>query len=177
MTNSSACGQESGSFTAVRLAVRHHFPLDAEYVIKVDLSRNLDGGQIRGVHEMEVRLDRALVKRITIDASKGGGSGKAPVEVRMPVKAGQRLLSVSFVGSIDQLLPRDGRPAPSDLKANDVAHWQITMTATGIERLLRPTRLFHLVSPDVTAVDADRAGFSRGLLVRDPDGHGVRLVS
>ena len=94
------------------LAVRHHFPLDAEYVIKVDLSRNLDGGQIRGVHEMEVRLDRALVKRITIDASKGGGSGKAPVEVRMPVTAGQRLLSVSFVGSIDQQLPRDGRPAP-----------------------------------------------------------------
>jgi mono/diheme cytochrome c family protein len=94
------------------LAVRHHFPLDAEYVVKVDLSRNLDGGQIRGVHEMEVRLDRALVKRITVDASKGGGSGKAPVEVRVPVKAGQRLVSVSFVGSIDQQLPRDGRPAP-----------------------------------------------------------------
>ena len=73
--------------------------------------------------------------------------------------------------------PRDGRPAPHDLKANDVAHWQVTMTATGIERLLRPTRLFHLVSPDVTILDAARAGFSRGLLVRDPDGHGVRLVS
>jgi hypothetical protein len=51
------------------------------------------------------------------------------------------------------------------------------MTATGIERLLRPTRLFQLVSPDVTNVDADRAGFARGLLVRDPDGHAVRLVS
>lgn len=73
--------------------------------------------------------------------------------------------------------PRDGRPAPHDLKANDIAHWQVTMTATGIERLLRPTRLFQLVSPDVTPVDAARAGFSRGLLVRDPDGHGVRLVS
>ena len=94
------------------LAFRHHFPLDAEYVIKVDLSRNLDGGQIRGVHEMEVRLDRALVQRITVDASKGGGSGKAPIEVRVPVKGGQRLVSVSFVGSIDQQLPRDGRPAP-----------------------------------------------------------------
>ena len=94
------------------LAVRHHFPLDAEYVIKIDLSRNLDGGQIRGVHEMEVRLDRALVQRITVDSSKGGGSGKAPIEVRMTVKAGQRLVSVSFVGSIDQQLPRDGRPAP-----------------------------------------------------------------
>ena len=32
------------------LAVRHHFPLDGEYVIKIDLSRNLDGAQIRGVH-------------------------------------------------------------------------------------------------------------------------------
>jgi mono/diheme cytochrome c family protein len=94
------------------LAVRHHFPLDADYVIKIDLSRNLDGGQIRGVHEMEVRLDRALVQRITVDASKGGGSGKAPIEVRVPVQAGQRLISVSFVGSIDQQLPRDGRPAP-----------------------------------------------------------------
>src|SRR5688572_11669098 len=94
------------------LAVRHHFPLDAEYVIKIDLSRNLDGGQIRGVHEMEVRLDRTLVQRLTVDSSKGGGSGKAPIEVRVPVKAGQRLVSVSFVGSIDQQLPRDGRPAP-----------------------------------------------------------------
>jgi catechol 2,3-dioxygenase-like lactoylglutathione lyase family enzyme len=73
--------------------------------------------------------------------------------------------------------PRDGRPAPHDLRANDVAHWQITMTATGIERLLRPTRLFQLVSPDVTLIDAALAGFARGLLVRDPDGHGVRLVS
>ena len=55
------------------LAVRHHFPLDAEYVIKIDLSRNLDGGQIRGVHEMEVRLDKALVKTLTVDASSRGG--------------------------------------------------------------------------------------------------------
>jgi mono/diheme cytochrome c family protein len=94
------------------IAVRHHFPLDAEYAVKIDLSRNLDGGQIRGVHEMEVRLDRALVKRLTVDASKGMGSGKAPIEVRFPAKAGTRLVSVSFVGSVDQMLPRDGRPSP-----------------------------------------------------------------
>ena len=54
--------------------------------------------------------------------------------------------------------PRDGRPAPHDLRANDVAHWQITMNATGLERLLRPTRLFTLVSPDVTH---DRCGARR----------------
>jgi catechol 2,3-dioxygenase-like lactoylglutathione lyase family enzyme len=73
--------------------------------------------------------------------------------------------------------PRDGRPAPHDLKANDLAHWQITMAATGLERVLRPTRIFTLVSPDVTLMDVARAGFQYGVLVRDPDGHAVRLVS
>jgi catechol 2,3-dioxygenase-like lactoylglutathione lyase family enzyme len=73
--------------------------------------------------------------------------------------------------------PRDGRATPHDLRSNDLAHWQITMNATGLERLLQPTRLFTLVSPDVTAMDVARAGFRYGLLVRDPDGHGVRLVS
>jgi catechol 2,3-dioxygenase-like lactoylglutathione lyase family enzyme len=73
--------------------------------------------------------------------------------------------------------PRDGRPAPADLRANDVAHWQITMAASGgLARLLAPTRRFALVSPDVTALDAPALGFSAGLLVRDPDGHAVRVV-
>jgi len=73
--------------------------------------------------------------------------------------------------------PRDGRPAPLDLKANDVAHWQITMqTAAGLAGLLRPSPRFALVSPDITAVERAPLGFSRGLLVRDPDGHAVRLV-
>ena len=39
------------------------------------------------------------------------GSGKALTEVRFPVRAGSRLVSVSFVGSVDQLLARDGRPS------------------------------------------------------------------
>ena len=57
-------------------------------------------------------------------------------------------------------------------------------------RLLLPSRMFGLVSPDITTIDmppdaapdatpgAGRAiGFSRGLLVRDPDGHAVRVVT
>jgi catechol 2,3-dioxygenase-like lactoylglutathione lyase family enzyme len=72
--------------------------------------------------------------------------------------------------------PRDGRPAPPDLKANDIAHWQITMRATGLATLLAPTRRFALVSPDVTSLDDDALGFVRGVLVRDPDGHAVRVV-
>ncbi len=94
------------------IAVRHPFPLDAEYVIKIDLSRNLDGAQIRGVHEMEVRIDQVLTKQLTIDAGKAGmGSGKGLPEVRIPVKAGSRLISITFVGAADQLVPRDARPS------------------------------------------------------------------
>jgi catechol 2,3-dioxygenase-like lactoylglutathione lyase family enzyme len=73
--------------------------------------------------------------------------------------------------------PRDGRPAPLDLKANDIAHWQITMRASSLDALLTPSRRFALVSPEVTAIDGVSAlGFARGLLVRDPDGHAVRAV-
>lgn len=82
--------------------------------------------------------------------------------------------------------PRDGRASPPDLKANDIAHWQITMRGASalLERLLLPSRLFALVSPDITQIDAppdagaaNAIGFSRGLLVRDPDGHAVRVVT
>lgn len=72
--------------------------------------------------------------------------------------------------------PRDGRPAPIDLKANDLAHWQITMAASDLARLLRPSRAFGLVSPDVTEMDAAALQFTRGLMVRDLDGHAVRVV-
>jgi catechol 2,3-dioxygenase-like lactoylglutathione lyase family enzyme len=72
--------------------------------------------------------------------------------------------------------PRDGRPSPIDLKANDLAHWQITMQAAGIQHLLQPSRLFALVSSDVTTIDRAPLGFLRGLLVRDPDGHAIRVV-
>jgi catechol 2,3-dioxygenase-like lactoylglutathione lyase family enzyme len=82
--------------------------------------------------------------------------------------------------------PRDGRPTPVDLKANDLAHWQITMQSaaaaaagspgSGLRQLLRPSTRFALVSPDITTIERTPLGFSRGLVVRDPDGHAVRIV-
>ena len=72
---------------------------------------------------------------------------------------------------LDYRAPRDGRDTPADLKANDIAHWQVTMLAPGLERLLRPSPIFSLVSPDVTRLDGRDA-----LMVRDPDLHAVRLM-
>ena len=82
------------------LAVRHHFPLDAEYVIRVALR-----GRARAGHALEVRLDRERVGRFDLGE-------RAPLEVRVPVAAGTRLLGVSFVEALERSLPLDGRPPP-----------------------------------------------------------------
>ena len=82
------------------LAVRHHFPLDAEYVVRVALR-----GRSRAGHALEVRLDRERVARFDL-------GGRAPLEVRIPVAAGTRLLGVSFVEALEHSLPLDGRPPP-----------------------------------------------------------------
>jgi catechol 2,3-dioxygenase-like lactoylglutathione lyase family enzyme len=88
--------------------------------------------------------------------------------LRAPVGPGVELL--------EYLAPRDGRPAPPDVRANDLAHWQTTVVTDNAAPMLERTRRFALVSPDVIAVPSSELGFSRGLLVRDPDGHGVRVV-
>ena len=77
---------------------------------------------------------------------------------------------------LEYLAPRDGRPAPRDLKANDLAHWQTTIVALAPQALLRTTFGGWLVTPDVVTPPAPST-FARGLLVRDPDAHGVRVVA
>jgi catechol 2,3-dioxygenase-like lactoylglutathione lyase family enzyme len=77
---------------------------------------------------------------------------------------------------LEYLAPRDGRPAPFDLKANDLAHWQTTIASGKVQALLSHQHGGGLVSPDVVRVDAPALGFARGLLMRDPDGHAVRVV-
>lgn len=75
------------------------------------------------------------------------------------------------------LAPRTGRPAPNDLSAADLAHWQTTIAGREPRALLAQQHGGGLVSPDVVAVDARALGFSHGLMLRDPDGHAVRAVA
>ena len=95
------------------IAVRHQFAVDGEYTIKVNLLRTYTD-LIRGLrepHELEIRIDRKLVQRFTVggqlDADGKPKSreqlneelrmGDARLEARIPVKAGPRLIGVSFV--------------------------------------------------------------------------------
>jgi catechol 2,3-dioxygenase-like lactoylglutathione lyase family enzyme len=76
---------------------------------------------------------------------------------------------------LEYLAPRDGRPAPLDLKANDLAHWHTTVSMPALEKFLRHQFGGWLVSPTIITTQPLLSG--QALLMRDPDGHGVRLMT
>jgi Protein of unknown function (DUF1592)/Protein of unknown function (DUF1588)/Protein of unknown function (DUF1585)/Protein of unknown function (DUF1595)/Protein of unknown function (DUF1587) len=101
-------------------SIRHTFPRDGEYQIKVRLKRQLYG-YILGMgepHQFDVRLDGALVKRFTVGGEAKGRpmpeswvgdtqgdpefedymhTADAGLELRMPIKTGPHDIGVSFV--------------------------------------------------------------------------------
>ena len=106
------------------LAVKHTFPLDGEYAFQLRLTRDQDGliNGIMAEHFIELRVDRALVKRFKIggeyqepdpgqliavpEDDKFGAevhkhyiSADDALTVRVPVKAGTRTVTAAFVES------------------------------------------------------------------------------
>ena len=78
------------------LAVRNDFPVDATYTIRVELA-----GAPRERHDLEITIDgeRVALRTIGQDGAGRGGRGATapPLEFPIPVKAGLRLVGVSFV--------------------------------------------------------------------------------
>jgi catechol 2,3-dioxygenase-like lactoylglutathione lyase family enzyme len=79
---------------------------------------------------------------------------------------------------LEYLAPRDGRPS-AEIRANDVAHWQTTLVANAPERVndLLRRRIFSLVSPNVIDLSTAHLPIRGGILVRDPDGHGLLIAT
>jgi catechol 2,3-dioxygenase-like lactoylglutathione lyase family enzyme len=80
---------------------------------------------------------------------------------------------------LEYLAPRDGRPAPADARASDLAHWQTRLVAADAEaahRAVRGGACGGIISPGVVAPAEPALGFARGALVRDPDGHALQVV-
>jgi hypothetical protein len=94
------------------MAIRHFFPLDGDYVIKIRLKRDYSGDVILGIdepHQLDVRLDGARIKLFQVGGEQGTPGSNAesdPVEyrrtadagleVRFPAEAGRRLVGVTF---------------------------------------------------------------------------------
>ncbi len=79
---------------------------------------------------------------------------------------------------LEYLTPRDGRPAPADTRPNDLVHWQTSLVVDDAAAALRATRgsPCGTLSSDVVAPVERALGFARGVLLRDPDGHGLHVV-
>ena len=79
---------------------------------------------------------------------------------------------------LEYLTPRDGRPLPSDTRANDLVHWQTTLVTHDAHTVAQRLRggKFAFVSPGVVKIPDRKLGFAKGFLVRDPDGHVMQLV-
>jgi catechol 2,3-dioxygenase-like lactoylglutathione lyase family enzyme len=82
---------------------------------------------------------------------------------------------------LDYKTPPGGRPIPADTKANDLWHWQTTVVTKDIQAVtdrLRDAGVRYITPEVVTIPEEVRAqlGFTKAIIVRDPDGHAIRLV-
>lgn len=81
-------------------------------------------------------------------------------------------ISVEF---LEYIVPTDGRPYPSDSRSNDLWHWQTSFETNSLEPLFRSARAQY-VSTGTVLFLSPTLGFNRASIVRDPDGHAVRLI-
>ena len=105
---------------------------------------------------------------------------------------GMRAASGPGIEFLEYLTPRDGRARPggrsrewggekggrrAGCSANDIVHWQtmINGRCRSLAKKLRDAHV-HFVSSGVVSMPKDKAGFSKGALVSDPDGHDVLLI-
>lgn len=75
-------------------------------------------------------------------------------------------------------LPTAGRPIPADSLPTDLWHWQTTLVVSDVEDIAaRLKGRARFVSSGVVTLPDNSLGFAKGMIVRDPDGHAVLLVS
>src|SRR6184192_974994 len=91
---------------------------------------------------------------------------------------GMRAGSGPGIEFLEYLTPRDGRPRPSDIHANDLVHWQTMVVTNDVDALAQKLRDAHVsfVSSGLVRMPKDKVGYSKGALVSDPDGHSVLLI-
>lgn len=79
---------------------------------------------------------------------------------------------------LEYLTPRDGKPFPKDTKSNDLWHWQTTFETNQVNPLadVLSNNKFDFISSGLVNLDGNKLGFKWALLVRDRDGHAIRLI-
>ena len=93
------------------IALRHYFPVDGEYLVKIRLQRDALG-TIIGITEprqIDIRLDGVRIKLLSVGGERKGklddltadfdylSTADAGLEVRFPAKAGPRVVEVTYL--------------------------------------------------------------------------------
>ncbi|MAW62530.1 MAG: hypothetical protein CL473_00960 [Acidobacteria bacterium] len=140
------------------LSVPFNFPQDGDYEIKLELLDLFAGAPIREPHQLEVSLDG---ERLTIfqlaprDASQDQGvaynTGPDELVVRVPVSAGPRVVTATFVKKTDALAESIRRPFDRPHGEGDYLLYQphlgtVTISgpfnATGVDETPARDRIF-----------------------------------
>ncbi|MGK7925229.1 MAG: VOC family protein [Spirulina sp.] len=79
---------------------------------------------------------------------------------------------------LEYLTPRMGLPMPVDSRSNDLWYWQTTLVTDHLEIALQQFRNtgYDLISPGIVELPDNTLGFTKGFIIRDPDGHAMRLI-
>jgi len=79
---------------------------------------------------------------------------------------------------LEYLAPRDGRDFPGNTRSNDLWHWQTSFEAEKADDLasILGRNKFNFISSGIVSLDANNFDFKKALLVRDVDGHAVRVI-
>jgi len=74
--------------------------------------------------------------------------------------------------------PTAGRAFPTDSHPTDLWHWQTTVVVSDVDAAaIELRRMGQLVSSSVVTIPDGNLGYKKGVLVRDPDGHVIQIVS
>jgi len=78
---------------------------------------------------------------------------------------------------LEYQLPTAGRPFPINSHPTDLWHWQTTLVVPDVEAAAaRLQGMGRFVSSGVVTLPDKVLGFTKGFLIRDPDGHALQLV-
>jgi len=79
---------------------------------------------------------------------------------------------------LEYLSPRDGRPFPLDEHANDLVHRATVLLTQDPDAAAKQITAAHstFVSSGVVVNHTQQLTFTKGFLVRDPDGHAIEIV-
>lgn len=79
---------------------------------------------------------------------------------------------------LEYLSPRTGRPYPADSRATDLWQWQTTLVVDDLDAIVQTLESAQVpwVSSGVATMSDATLGFTKAAVVRDPDGHAVRLI-